>query len=218
MLVAVNKFDLIWFDLVGHIRFDPDTYVSVTILVGYLTIFHEHIWNHIRYIVFHFTSWHLTLGGIERSNQDHLVFIGLNIILSVLLNSGAVSPRGLLLVILFTALLQNVMDCFCIDADTRRGSYWKRGVRSQKKGMGLRTTWTPPPPPPLDPPLHTHRYVYYAPSHMDPGRTRYTPGRVSGDTGLYWYGYRVDTGMYRAGYRGQTSATGRYRCLPGWTF
>ena len=37
------------------------------------------------------------LGGIERSNQGHLVFIGLYVILSVLLDSGAVRPRGLLL-------------------------------------------------------------------------------------------------------------------------
>ena len=47
-------------------------------------------------MVFQFTSWHLTLGGIERLNQGHLVFIGLYIILSVLLDSGAVRPRGLL--------------------------------------------------------------------------------------------------------------------------
>ena len=47
-------------------------------------------------MVFQFTSWHLTLGGIERSNQGHLVFIGMCIILNVLLDSGAVRPRGLL--------------------------------------------------------------------------------------------------------------------------
>ena len=35
------------------------------------------------------------LGGIE-SNQGHLVFIELCIILDVLLDSGAVRPRGLL--------------------------------------------------------------------------------------------------------------------------
>ena len=64
---------------------------------GSYTIFHEHLVNHIRYMVFQFTSWHLTLGGIERSNQGHLVFIGLYIILGVLLDSGAVGPRGLLL-------------------------------------------------------------------------------------------------------------------------
>ena len=34
------------------------------------------------------TSWHLTLCGIERSNQGHLVFIGLCIILNILLDSG----------------------------------------------------------------------------------------------------------------------------------
>ena len=48
-------------------------------------------------MVFQFTSWHLTLGGIERSNQGHLVFFGLCIMLNVLLDSGAVRPRGLLL-------------------------------------------------------------------------------------------------------------------------
>ena len=47
-------------------------------------------------MVFQFTSWHLTLGGIKRSNQGHLVFIRLYIILSVLLDSGVVRPRGLL--------------------------------------------------------------------------------------------------------------------------
>ena len=66
---------------------------------------HEHIVNHIRYMVFQFTSWHLTLGGIERSNQGHLVFIGLYIILSVLLDSGAVRPRGLLFFILMECCL-----------------------------------------------------------------------------------------------------------------
>ena len=60
-------------------------------------IFHEHIVYHVQYMVFQFTSLHLTLGGIERSNQGHLVFIGLYIILSVLLDSGTVRPRGLLL-------------------------------------------------------------------------------------------------------------------------
>ena len=33
---------------------------------------------------------------MDRSNQGHLVFIGLYIILRVLLDSGAVRPRGLL--------------------------------------------------------------------------------------------------------------------------
>ena len=61
------------------------------------TIFHEHIVYHIQYMIFQFTSGHLTLGGIEMSNQGHLVFIGLYVILSVLLDSGAVRPRGLLL-------------------------------------------------------------------------------------------------------------------------
>ena len=40
-----------------------------------------------------------TLGGIETSNQGHLVFIGMCIILNVLLNSAAVMPRGLLFLI-----------------------------------------------------------------------------------------------------------------------
>ena len=48
-------------------------------------------------MVFQFTIGHLTLGGIERSNQGHLVFIWLCIILNVLLDSGAVRLRGLLL-------------------------------------------------------------------------------------------------------------------------
>ena len=48
-------------------------------------------------MVFQFTSLHLTLGDIERSNQGHLVFIGLYIILSVLLDSVTVRPRCLLL-------------------------------------------------------------------------------------------------------------------------
>ena len=48
-------------------------------------------------MVFQFIWWHLTLGGIERSNQGHLVFIGLCIMHNVLLDSGAVMPRGLLL-------------------------------------------------------------------------------------------------------------------------
>ena len=39
----------------------------------------------------------MTLGGIERSNQGHWVFIGLCIIGNVLLDSGAVRPRGPLL-------------------------------------------------------------------------------------------------------------------------
>ena len=38
----------------------------------------------------------MTLGDIERSNQGNLVFIGLCIIHNVLLDSGAVRPRGLL--------------------------------------------------------------------------------------------------------------------------
>ena len=54
-----------------------------------------YIVNH-NYMVFHSTSWHLTLGGIERSNQCHLVFIGLCIMDSVFLDSGAVRPRSLL--------------------------------------------------------------------------------------------------------------------------
>ena len=63
------------------------------------------------YMVFKFTSWHLTLGGIERSNQGHLVFIGLYIILSVLLDSGAVRPRGLLFLRISTHFLGNTCSC-----------------------------------------------------------------------------------------------------------
>ena len=44
---------------------------------------------------FQFTLWHLTLCGIERSNQGHWVFMC--IIDNVLLDSGAVRLRGLLL-------------------------------------------------------------------------------------------------------------------------
>ena len=48
-------------------------------------------------MIFQFTPWHLTLGGIERSNQGYLVFIGLGTIKdNALLDSGAVRPRGLL--------------------------------------------------------------------------------------------------------------------------
>ena len=54
-------------------------------------------------MVFQFTPLHLTLGGIERSNQDHQVLIWLCIIdnqISLVqhrqLDSGAVRPRGLL--------------------------------------------------------------------------------------------------------------------------
>ena len=46
-------------------------------------------------MVFQFTPWHLTLGGIEKSNQGHWVFIGLCIIDNVLLDIGVVMPRGL---------------------------------------------------------------------------------------------------------------------------
>ena len=49
------------------------------------------------YMIFQFTPWHLTLGDIERSNQGNCVFIGLCIIDNVSLDSGAVRPRGLLL-------------------------------------------------------------------------------------------------------------------------
>ena len=56
-------------------------------------------------MVFQFTSWHLTLGGIERSIQGHLVFFGLCIILNVLLDSGAVGPRGLLFIIEWIGLV-----------------------------------------------------------------------------------------------------------------
>ena len=55
-------------------------------------------------MVFQFTPLHLTLGGIERSNQDHWVLIWLCIIDNYTslvqhrqLDSGAVRPRGLLL-------------------------------------------------------------------------------------------------------------------------
>ena len=49
------------------------------------------------YVVIQLTPWHLTLGGTERSNQCHWVFIGLYIIDHVLLDSGAVRSRCLLL-------------------------------------------------------------------------------------------------------------------------
>ena len=48
------------------------------------------------YMIFQFTPCHWNLGGIEMSNQGHWVFIGLCIIYNVLLDSGAVRPRGLL--------------------------------------------------------------------------------------------------------------------------
>ena len=48
------------------------------------------------YMVFQFTWLNFTLGGNERSNQGRSVFIGLCIIHNVLLDSGAVRPRGLL--------------------------------------------------------------------------------------------------------------------------
>ena len=44
------------------------------------------------------------LGGIEMSNQGHWVFIGMCIIDNVLLDSGAVRPRGLL----FNSAIQNI--------------------------------------------------------------------------------------------------------------
>ena len=49
------------------------------------------------YMDFQFTLWHFALGGIERFNQGHLVFIGLCIIHNVLLDSGAIKPRNFLL-------------------------------------------------------------------------------------------------------------------------
>ena len=36
----------------------------------------------------------------------------------------------------FILVIVNVMDCFCIDADTRRGSNWKKGGSSPKGGGG----------------------------------------------------------------------------------
>ena len=71
-------------------------------------------------MVFQFTPWHLTLGGIERSNQGHWVFIGLCIICKcIILDSGAVRPRGLLFSFLITYPVSvyhnNVSFCiFCI--------------------------------------------------------------------------------------------------------
>ena len=59
---------------------------------------HIHVYGK-SYMVFHFTLWHLALGGIERSNQGYLVFIGVCIIYNILLDSGAVRPRGLLFVL-----------------------------------------------------------------------------------------------------------------------
>ena len=52
----------------------------------------KHIYSK-SYMVFQSTPWNLTLGGIERSNEGHWVFIGLCIIGNVLLDSGVVRPR-----------------------------------------------------------------------------------------------------------------------------
>ena len=51
------------------------TFKRLCLLNGasFYQIFHETV-NHI-YMVFQFTPLHLTLGGIERSNQDHWVLI-----------------------------------------------------------------------------------------------------------------------------------------------
>ena len=64
-------------------------------------------------MVFQFTPLHLTLGGIERSNQDHWVLIWLCIIDNYIslvyhrqLDSGAVRPRGLLFYN-FVKIIQN---------------------------------------------------------------------------------------------------------------
>ena len=48
-------------------------------------------------MVLEFTLLHLTLGGKERFNKGHLVFIWLCIIHNVILDSGAIRPRSLLL-------------------------------------------------------------------------------------------------------------------------
>ena len=40
---------------------------------SYQMLLETHIVNHI--MVFQFIPWHLTLGGIERSTQGHLVFM-----------------------------------------------------------------------------------------------------------------------------------------------
>ena len=45
-------------------------------------------------MVFQFSAIFSQLGGIEKSNQCHRVFIGLCIIDNVLLDSGAVRPRA----------------------------------------------------------------------------------------------------------------------------
>ena len=48
-----------------------------------------------------FTSRRLTLDNLERSNEGHWVFIGLLCIMdNIVLESGAVRPRGLLLICL----------------------------------------------------------------------------------------------------------------------
>ena len=56
---------------------------------------------------YEFTSRHLTLDNLERSNEDHWVFIVLCILDNVLLDNGAVRPRGLLF---FSPLLTTSFD------------------------------------------------------------------------------------------------------------
>ena len=51
----------------------------------------------------------------------------------------------------FILVIVNVMDCYCIDADTKRGVLLKKGVPLPKKGV--LTPWTP-----LDPPLRSNVY------------------------------------------------------------
>ena len=62
---------------------------------GHITFKRVYLLNGASYQILHET--HLTLGGIERSNQGHWVLIWLCIIGNVLLDSGAVRPRCLLL-------------------------------------------------------------------------------------------------------------------------
>ena len=66
----------------------------------------------------------MTLIGIERSNQGHLVFIGLCIILNVLLNSGAVRLRGLLFIIcdylIFFQLASDAANAIAMTDDEKK--------------------------------------------------------------------------------------------------
>ena len=67
-------------------------------------------------MVFQFIPSHLTLGGPERSNQGHWLFIGLCIIDNVLLDSGAVRPRGpLFKVFVYIFLGMILINCQVLD-------------------------------------------------------------------------------------------------------